>query len=31
MGDVFYIIEEGTAKATKTFEPGNKYFFNNNF
>ena len=24
MGDVFYIIEEGTAKASKTFEPGNK-------
>lgn len=22
MGDVFYIIEEGTAKATKSFEPG---------
>lgn len=22
MGDVFYIIEDGTAKATKTFEPG---------
>jgi len=26
MGDVFYIIEEGTAKATKSFEPG--IFFN---
>lgn len=24
-GDVFYIIEDGTAKATKSFEPGN-YF-----
>ena len=22
MGDVFYIIEDGTAKASKTFEPG---------
>lgn len=22
MGDVFYIIEHGSAKATKTFEPG---------
>ena len=22
MGDVFYIIEEGEAEATKTFEPG---------
>lgn len=24
MGDVFYIIEEGEAIATKTLEPGNK-------
>jgi cAMP-dependent protein kinase regulator len=22
LGDVFYIVEEGTAAATKTFEPG---------
>jgi cAMP-dependent protein kinase regulator len=22
MGDVFYILEEGEAEATKTFEPG---------
>ncbi len=22
MGDIFYIIEEGEAEATKTFEPG---------
>jgi len=24
MGDVFYIIENGTAKATKTLEPGDQ-------
>lgn len=29
MGDVFYIIEEGTGQATKTFELGNQIFYVN--
>lgn len=27
LGDVFYIIENGTAAATKTFEPGNYFYY----